>query len=55
VLSASFMNYGYLLDEDGRNDIHIDIILLLKHMLELTDTSANIAQSKFHEIGIITW
>ncbi len=52
MFSVSFLNYGYLLDEDAGHGIDI---LLHKHVFELADTSANIAQSKFHEVCVITW
>ncbi len=47
MLTVSFMNYGFLLDEDGGHGVDTDFILLHKHVLELADPSANIAQSDF--------
>jgi hypothetical protein len=54
VLCVSFMNYLYLLRENGGRGVDTGNISLHEHVLELIDTSANIAQRNFLELHVLT-
>jgi hypothetical protein len=55
VLCICFMNYLYLLGENGGPGVDAGDITLHEHVLELMDTSANIAQRHFLELHELTW
>ncbi len=52
--SVIFLNYMYLLSENGGHGVDAGDILLHEHVLELIDTSANIAQRNFLELHVLT-
>ncbi len=52
--SVSFIKYVYLLGEDGCYVLDAGDIALHEHVLELIDTSANIAQRNFLELHVLT-
>ncbi len=54
VLCVSFMNYLYLLSENGGHNVDTGNIWLHEHVLELIDTSANIAPRNFLELHVLT-